>query len=128
VADTILDTSICIDLLRGRREAREHASARRPVGRLLLHTAVLAELYQGARGRAEFRAIDALVVSTDPAAPSAHDLATSLKLLRRHGPSAGVEWHDCLIAATALRLGAVVATLNDKHFRAFRALKVIRPY
>ena len=35
---------------------------------------------------------------------------------------------DCLIAATCLRLGLPLVTVNDKHFRPIRRLRVIRPY
>jgi hypothetical protein len=40
----------------------------------------------------------------------------------------GVGWPDCLIAATCIRLGLPLVTLNDKHFRAIRGLRVVRPY
>lgn len=39
-----------------------------------------------------------------------------------------VGWPDCLIAATCRRLGATLATLNDRDFRLCRGLKVLRPY
>lgn len=128
MSDILLDTTVCIDLLRGARVAREYAVAGRAAGRVLLHTAVLAELFEGARGRSEFKAIDALVASTVGVVPSAHDLSASIALLRRHQSVSGTQWHGCLIAATGLRLGASVATHNEKHFRVFRGLKGVRPY
>ena len=42
--------------------------------------------------------------------------------------SHGIGWPDCLIGATALRLRVAVVTLNDKHFKAIRGLRVVRPY
>lgn len=39
-----------------------------------------------------------------------------------------IGWADCLIAATYMRLGLPLVTLNDKHFRAIRGLRVVRPY
>jgi predicted nucleic acid-binding protein len=37
-------------------------------------------------------------------------------------------WPDCLIAAAALRLDLPLVTLNDKHFKPIRGLRVVRPY
>ncbi len=128
MGDILLDTTIAVDLLHGHAGALSFARKCRGAGRVLIHTVVVAELYTGAGTKADFKAIDALVVTTEPVAPSEHDLAVSLKLLRRHLPSSGVEWHDCLLAATALRLTCPVATLNEKHFRVIKGLKVIRPY
>jgi predicted nucleic acid-binding protein len=39
-----------------------------------------------------------------------------------------VDWPDCQIAATALRLGLEVFTQNLKHFAAFAGLRVVRAY
>ncbi len=47
---------------------------------------------------------------------------------KRYSLSHGVGWPDCLIAATALRLGLPVVTLNDKRFKVFKGLRVVRPY
>jgi predicted nucleic acid-binding protein len=95
---------------------------------VLFHTAVIAELFEGLDSQKEFRAADALLASGAQAAPSGHDLSHSLKLMRRLRPSHGMDWHDSLIAATGLRLSVGVATINSKHFRAFRGLKVVVPY
>jgi predicted nucleic acid-binding protein len=51
-----------------------------------------------------------------------------LDLLAGFRLSHGVGWPDCLIAATAIRLGRPVATTNVKHFTPFPNLQVIRPY
>jgi predicted nucleic acid-binding protein len=42
--------------------------------------------------------------------------------------SLGIGWHDCLIAATAIRLGVSVATLNNGQLRAIPGLLVHRAY
>jgi predicted nucleic acid-binding protein len=128
VDEILLDSSIAVDLLNGREAALLFARKCRAAGRVLVHTVVVAELYAGASTKADFKAIDALVVTTEPIAPTEHDLSVSLTLLRRYLPPSGVEWHDCLIAATALRLGCPVATLNERHFRVSKGLKVVRPY
>ena len=93
-----------------------------------MHAVTSAELASGARGARELRVVDALIGSCEVVIPDAHDISRSLTLLRRHRLADGVEWNDCIIAATCLRLGVAVATLNDKHFRPFRGLTVARPY
>lgn len=49
-------------------------------------------------------------------------------LLLRFHLSHDLGFGDCLIGTTALRLKLPVATINDRHFRLFKSLKVIRPY
>jgi predicted nucleic acid-binding protein len=56
------------------------------------------------------------------------DGATAIEWLARVHLSLGVGFHDCLIASTALRLNLTVVTTNDRDFRLFKGLRVIRPY
>lgn len=128
VRECFLDSSLGIDLFHGVSAARAFMDSHAGRTSLLFHAAVVAELSEGMANAKEYRAIDALLVHGTVVIPSDHDITTSLKLLRRHRPAHGVDWHDCLIAASALRLGVPVATLNDKHFRAFKGLNVVRPY
>jgi len=60
--------------------------------------------------------------------PTEHDFAAALDWLMRLHLSHRIGFPDCLIASSALRLGVPVVTLNDRHFRLFRGLTVIRPY
>ena len=60
--------------------------------------------------------------------PSEADWTLALRLCRAHGRVFGTDWVDCLVAATAMRLGVAVATINEKHFKPIRGLDVIRPY
>ena len=60
--------------------------------------------------------------------PTVEDWPNALNTLERLHLSHKVDLPDCLIAATALRLTLPVATVNDRHFRLFKGLKVIRPY
>ena len=59
---------------------------------------------------------------------SATDSLRALNWLSKLYHSRGVGFHDCLIAAAAVRLRVPVATLDVKHFRSIPAVKVIRPY
>src|SRR2546429_449874 len=60
--------------------------------------------------------------------PNEADAAASVDLLKGFRLSHGVGWPDCLIAATALRLGWSVVTTNLKHFSPLPNLQVVRPY
>jgi predicted nucleic acid-binding protein len=124
VSDLIFDTTLCIDLLHGKPDALAFAMERRARGTPLFHLVVVAEMIEGLKPR-EYRSLDAQLASGMIVVPTEHDLLTSLKLLRRHRPSHGVGWPDCVIAATALRLGVAVATRNHKHFRMIPRLEVI---
>ena len=56
------------------------------------------------------------------------DALAALDLYKRFHLSHGVDWPDCQIAATALRLDAIVHTLNIKHFAALPGLRAARAY
>jgi predicted nucleic acid-binding protein len=93
-----------------------------------MHVAVAAELFFGSRDRAELRRAQTLVSTCDIVTPNETDHRRALHYLEQHVLANGPGWNDCLIAATATRLELPVLTLNEKHFRVFRGLRVIRPY
>ena len=104
----LVDTTILVDFLRG------HDAA--------------AELVVGTRTRAEQLAVEQLVARFDIESITSADSTRALNWLRKYHHSRGVGFHDCLIAATAFRTGATVATLNDKHFEQLPGVAVHRPY
>lgn len=126
--DPVFDTSVLMDHLNGRTEPASLLASFRKRGSLATHVVVAAELFAGAVDKRDRRVIEQLLSSFEVLYPVEHDLRHSLTLLSRYGPSHGVEWHDCVIAATCLRLERAVVTLNDRHFRAVRGLAVERPY
>jgi tRNA(fMet)-specific endonuclease VapC len=128
LTDLLIDTSLLVDSLRASPASVEFFGDVRGTYRLLLHPVVEAELIAGARDRRELRLVERLLARFESLALESIDARTSLRLLRRHRLADGVSWEDCLLAASALRLDTPLATLNDKHFRAFRGLGVIRPY
>jgi tRNA(fMet)-specific endonuclease VapC len=129
VADTLLlDSSITIDHLRGHPDATAFLAPLFLRGRVSLHPVVLAELLSGARDLAHMRSIDASLRSIPVIRVRPNDFDTAMNLLRSFRLSTRIGWPDCLIAATALRLDVPFVTLNDKHFRPIRRLKLIRPY
>lgn len=128
MTDLLIDTSLLIDSLRASPASTLFFAQVRRSHRPVIHPVVEAELIAGARDRREMRMVVRLLERFEPLPLEPVDARTSLRLLRRHRLSHGMSWEDCLLAATALRLKASLGTLNDKHFRAFRGLRVVRPY
>jgi hypothetical protein len=124
----VVDATVLIDHLRRRADATRYLAPlflRRAVA---LHPAVLAEVLSGARDAQHLRALDKALADVPLLRVKALDFDAALDFLRASRLSHGIGWPDCLIAATCLRLGLAVVTLNDRHFRAIRGLRVIRPY
>lgn len=122
--DGLIDSSVLIDCLRGRADA---------IGFLAAHTRrthllVAAELLAGARDKQELTVIDRFLATFEIVSPTDADGRHALTLYRDHRLAHNVDWPDCQIAATALRLGVEVFTLNVKHFAALPNVRVVRAY
>lgn len=128
MAGEILDSSILIDCLRGRADAIAFLATQSAVGVSRTHLLVAAELLTGARDRNEQNLIDSFLQGFNLAIPTEADGLSALNLYRQFRLSHGVDWPDCQIAATALRLDVEVFTGNVKHFTAFPGLRVARAY
>ena len=122
--ETLLDTCIMIDVLRGNETALTFVSGlpRAPA----LAVVTVTELVAGCRSAKERRQIDRLL-----SLYTVHDIDRDIAGLagdyvRRYGPSHGTDPIDALIAATAKTHGLALATLNLKHFPMFVGLT--RPY
>jgi predicted nucleic acid-binding protein len=89
---------------------------------------VAAELLAGARDKIEQKQIESFLSGFNIHSPNEKDALAALELYKQHHLSHGVDWPDCQIAATALRLGLEVYTQNVKHFAAFSGLAVMRAY
>ena len=126
--ETVVDSSIIIDYLRGRSEATRFLDTLRSAGDLGTHVVVVAEVLGGARDGREQNAIERLFLEFRVLTVDGLDSTRSLELFRRYRLSHGVGWLDCLIAATCLRRGLPIATLNDRHFSVFHDLRAFRPY
>lgn len=124
----LIDTSLLVDVLRASSSAATYLSDLRATSEPRVHPVVEAELVAGARNRSELRQVSKLLDRFRPMEMHLDDVRVSLRLLQRHRLSDGVSWEDCLLAATAIREGVGVVTLNDKHFRVFSRLRVLRPY
>lgn len=122
----LLDTSVLVDHLRGRDTLSALGITLDTARDSGLHPVCAAELVEGARDTRSLTQVRRLIGSFTTVECSSDDIAASLEMLSSHRLAHGVDWHDCLIAATALRLRVPVFTLNVKHFRCFKRLKLER--
>ena len=123
----LVDSSVLVDFSLGRGEAAEFFESMSESA-ILVHPAAEAEVLVGARDRDELELLRELLGRFRRVRVTTDDFDHCLAFVRRLTLSHGVGWPDCLIAATALRLSVPVVTINDKHFRAIRGLRVVRPY
>lgn len=113
-APLLIDTDVAIDYLRGYADAISYIEGLS--GNHLISAITVAELYAGVRDGAERTALESFVrafqvVTIDDT------IAEQDGLFRRDfGKSHGVGLADALIAASAEANGAILVTLNAKHF------------
>jgi predicted nucleic acid-binding protein len=124
----VLDSSVLVDYMRSDLRAHAYLRSISVDHPLTTHPVVIAELLEGVKNSRELRLHAAMWRRAKVVSATEHDLAHGLRLLAKHRLTVGIGWADCFIAATCLRLGAVLATHNVKHFGAVRGLKVVRPY
>jgi len=128
MADILLDATILIDA------SNNHQRALPYVDNLLLtqsaatHAQVVAEVLTVTRDSRELAKLQRFMRRFNLLHANEADSQSALLYLTRFHLSHDLGFGDCLIGSTALRLNLPVATLNDRHFRLFPGLKVIRPY
>lgn len=109
----LFDTTILVDYLREADEAVAYLEGRTET--LLLSTIVVAELYAGVRD-AEREQL-ATTLGAFRIHPVTEAIAAQGGLFKRdYQPSHGIGLADALIAATAHAAGAILVTLNERHF------------
>jgi predicted nucleic acid-binding protein len=124
----IIDSSVLIDCLRGRPLAVAFLNSKMAVNVPATHVIVAAELLAGARDKREQTIIESFLARFQLISADQTDALAALDLFRAFYLSHGVDWPDCQIAATAIRLNLEVYTQNIKHFAAFTGLRVVRAY
>jgi predicted nucleic acid-binding protein len=124
----LIDTSILVDFRRNHSDASGYVMSLLERDAACLHPVAAAELLDGVRDRKDLLETAHFLQAFRRVAVKPADFEACLGCMSQFRLSHGIGWPDCLIAATALRLKLPVATLNDRHFRPFRGLKVIRPY
>ncbi|THF57656.1 type II toxin-antitoxin system VapC family toxin [Pseudothauera rhizosphaerae] len=124
----LVDTDVLIWNLRGNARAADLLDA---APGFSISAVTYMELVQGMRDKRELRTIrqalsfwSARIVQIDTAVS-----ARACFLVEQHAQSHAMRLADALIAATALELGIVLLTANDKHYKAVDGLelKVFRP-
>ena len=124
----MLDTSVCVALLRAASKNLTHAQARRPLSGSCISSIVLAELQAGARKshRPEFHLalIEAFTAGV-PVRPFDSAAARAYGEIRADLESKGTPIGplDLLIAAHAQSLGATLFTDNAREFKRVKGLK-----
>lgn len=124
----LVDAAVLIDHLRDHPDATRYVEPLVNRHALVLHPVVLAEVLNGARNARHLRLLEIAMRNVRVLRIKPDDFVVAVDLLRAHRLASGIDWPDCLIAATALRLKLPVVTTNDKHFGAINTLSVIRPY
>lgn len=125
---TFVDTNILIDALRGYAPAVQFLSGAASSSDVTCSQVSEVELLLGAPSMALRRPVERLLRDITVITPTDTDFRVAVRFLRRHHLSQGVEFFDCLIAATALRLGTEVHSRNVKHMSVFRGLRTNHPY
>jgi len=128
MTDYLFDSTLLIDLLRDDARAEAYLAGLPDDTGLFTHAMVKVEVLVGLRSTKELGKFDRLFRKFELLHANEADSAAALAALRRLNFSHKIGLPDCLIAATALRLALPVVTINDRHYRLFPGLKVIRPY
>jgi predicted nucleic acid-binding protein len=120
-AKWLLDTSVLVDLLRGRQEAREWIDSLDSNARWL-SVVTVAELLAGSTNKREERIINRELELYQIEWIDEPTSQRALELYREFRLSHGVGFLDCMIAASAMEKRLLLATLNLKHFAPFVGL------
>lgn len=120
-SDTLFDTNIVVDYLRGLGAAVAFATSLS--SRPSVSVVTVTEVFAGVRRRQEEVAARAFF-SQSSVAPVLPEIAERAGVFLRHYRSShGVGFADALIAATAEHHGLELATPNVRHFPMFKGLR-----
>lgn len=120
-----IDTSIVIDLLKGKADALRWSSTQ---SGFAVSTLVWMETVIGAKNRAEERAITKFLQDFEIVPLSESDHYWAMSQLTLHHLSDGVGLADCLIASVCQRMQRPLYTLNMKHFAPLLGVLAQRPF
>jgi predicted nucleic acid-binding protein len=122
MADVLVDATIIIDA------TNNHPRAVRYIDDLVVsrsaftHAQVAAEVITVTRDSKELARLQKFLRRFQLSHADENDSREAMVFLARFHLSHDLGFGDCLIGATALRLGLPVATLNVRHFRLFKGL------
>lgn len=125
----LIDTTILVGASRKKPDAVNFLTAVSAGGPPPVSVVAVMELYVGARDARDLATLQSFIASYFTVA-SLTDAASlrALGLVVQFTLSYGLEVPDALIAATALKLGLPIYTLNTKHFQMIPGLTVLKPY
>jgi predicted nucleic acid-binding protein len=126
VIDSILDTSIVIDLLRGFQRAKQWLE-RLEHPRVSVTPIVWMETVQGATDKAKRAQAVRFLRRFHIEHPTEDDNRWAMRQLARFHLSHGVQLQDAMIASVAARLSVPLYTTNLKHFAPLPAVEALQP-
>ena len=112
--NTLVDTDILINFLRGKRKAKDFLSMLVEESNICCSAVTVAEIAAGMRAAEEERT-KALLDQIEVLAVT-RDVAEKAGSYKRGAKGHSLELDDCLVAATAFVHRAVLATGNAKHY------------
>lgn len=127
MASRLIDTAILVDLLRGNTRTQSWLDEQ-PQDAVAISVVTVAELLAGCRNQSEQRAVEKELVFYPVLWLSESISQLAIRWYSQYHLSHGVGFLDCLIGATASQNNLELCTLNEKHFRPFTELRLLRPY
>ncbi len=124
----VIDTTVLIDCRRDHPDAVSFLLGLANKNAATVHPVCAAEMLDGALDQADMRQTIEFLGAFMRVSVKSADFERCLSLMSQVRLSHGIGWPDCLIAATCIRLNQPLVTTNDKHFKAIRGLRIIRPY
>jgi predicted nucleic acid-binding protein len=121
MSDTLLDTNVVVDFLRGHRPAVTFVGSLKSRPRLSVVT--VTEIFAGLRSQKNERVVRGFFAQCECLPLLSVSAEYAGDILRHYRASHGVGIADALIAATAEHHGLRLATLNVKHFPMLKGLK-----
>ena len=122
----IIDTNILIDFLRGELGARDFLTALPDDGMPHCSVITVAEIYAGMKESE--RTITDELIDNMIVLPVTREVAEVAGEIKRDTKGYELELDDCLIAATAIREGVLLATRNAKHYPMLEKELIIPEY
>lgn len=120
----LIDTNILIGITRGQKVA-EDALAKVQGSVYCICDVVLSEMLDGARNKAEHAMLLDELTSKFEVLPFTAEVSDHFRQILTHGGhERGSYLADRLVASTAMAHGCALLTLNKKHFKGIKGLKL----